>query len=107
MRAVAAVLRIRPGDPAAPEEIRLVGARIGVVGTVKGFGDIDAAAEQLRTGRLDVGDDEVETLGGAGAAAVRFVPNMTEAPEPGGVNCTARQSLPEAKSASSLQPSPP
>jgi hypothetical protein len=39
-----------------------------------------------------------------GAAAVTFLPKMTEHPEPGGVNWITRQSSPAAKSASSLQP---
>ena len=41
------------------------------------------------------------------AAAVTFLPKMTEHPEPGGVNWITRKSSPAAKSASSLQPKPP
>src|SRR5258705_9518703 len=39
-----------------------------------------------------------------GAAAVTFLPKMTEHQEPGGVNWITRKSSPAAKSASSLQP---
>jgi len=40
-----------------------------------------------------------------GAAEVIFVPNWTELPEPGGVNCTTRKPLSKEKSASSRHPS--
>ena len=39
-----------------------------------------------------------------GVASVILLPNWTEAPEPGGVNCTTRKPLSNAKSASSLHP---
>jgi hypothetical protein len=39
-----------------------------------------------------------------GAAAVTFLPKMTEQAEPGGVNCMTRSPLPSSNSASSLQP---
>ena len=40
-----------------------------------------------------------------GAADVIFVPNCTEHPDPGGVNCTTRKPLSNGKSASSRHPS--
>jgi hypothetical protein len=47
---------------------------------------LDAAPHQVVISSLDVGDDQEHILADPGAAEVRFVPNCTEQPEPGGVN---------------------
>jgi hypothetical protein len=53
--------------------------------------DVDAARDELLTRSLDVGDDQELALSRAGAADVRFTPNWTELPEPGGVNWIRRK----------------
>ena len=64
-RAVAAMLGIRTADPDPPKQIGLVRAGVHAV-AVEHFADLDAAIEQLFAGGLDVGDDQVQALGGAG-----------------------------------------
>jgi len=64
-------------------------------------------AGEIVARRLDIGDDQVETLAEPGSAQVIFVPNWIEHPEPGGVNWTTRKPLSNGKSASSLHPSLP
>ena len=62
-----------------------------IPGSVEYFADLDAAAQQFLAGGLDVGDDEDKVLAREpGAAAVTFLPKMTEAPEPDGVNWITR-----------------
>src|SRR5215472_5268376 len=65
-RAVAAMLRIRTADPDPPKQVGRIRAGIHASGTVEHFADGDAATEQLVAGGLDVGDDQVQALGGAG-----------------------------------------
>src|SRR5882724_11916521 len=65
-RAVAAVLGIRTANPDPPKQIGLVRADVRVAGAVEHLADLDAATEQLVAGGLDVGDDQVQSLGGAG-----------------------------------------
>src|SRR3712207_9249155 len=66
VRAVAAALGIRAADPTAPEQVGLVRAGVHVARAVEGLADLHAATEQLPASGLDVGNDEVQPLGGAG-----------------------------------------
>ena len=84
------MLGIGTADPEPPEQIGLVRAGIHAAGVVEHLADLDAAAEQLVAGGLDVGNDQVQSLAEPGAAAVTFLPKMTEHPEPGGVNWITR-----------------
>ena len=54
---------------------------------VPDLADVDAAADQLGAGGLDVVDDQQQALQGLGRRR-RAGPNWIEAGEPGGVNCT-------------------
>src|SRR6185312_9169495 len=63
---VAAARRIRAAQPDPSEQIGLVRANVHVAAGVERLTDRNAAAEQLVAGGLDVGDDEVEALRGAG-----------------------------------------
>src|SRR5574341_703464 len=65
-RAVAAMLGIRTADPEAPKQVRLVRTSVHTAGVVEHLADLDAATKQLFAGGLDVGDDQVQALGGAG-----------------------------------------
>src|SRR6202011_1881455 len=65
-RPVAAMLRIRTADPDPSKQVGLVRARVDAGGVVEHFADLDAAIEQFFAGGLDVGDDQVQALGGAG-----------------------------------------
>jgi len=49
---------------------------------VERFADLDTVGDELGTRGLDVGDDQVQVLDGAGAADVTFVPNWIEHSEP-------------------------
>ena len=66
IRTVAAAFRIRAAQPDPPKQIRLVRANVHVAAGVKRFADRNAAAEQRVAGGLDVGDDEIQALRGAG-----------------------------------------
>ena len=57
---------IRTADPEPPKQVGLVRASVHAVGVVEHLADLDAATEQLVAGGLDVGDDQVQALGGAG-----------------------------------------
>ena len=65
---------------------------------------VDATADESVMGRLDVGDDE-PALGRAWRGRCEPQPNVTEVPEPGGVNWTMRSPSIGAASSSNLQPS--
>src|SRR5262249_16487696 len=65
-RAVAAMLRIGSADTHSPEQVVLVRTGVPVAGAVEDLADLDAATEQLAAGGCDVGDDEVQALGGPG-----------------------------------------
>src|ERR1700724_3595463 len=65
-RAVAAMLRVQTANPAPPKEVRLVRASVNAVGVVEHFADLYAATDQFVAGGLDVGDNQVQSLGGAG-----------------------------------------
>src|SRR6478609_10041118 len=63
-RAVAGMLGIWTVSPQPPEQIRLVGARVSTA-AVKNLADLDAAAEHVGAGGLNVGNDQIQSLGGA------------------------------------------
>src|SRR5215510_11904529 len=65
-RAVAAMLGIRTANPEAPKQVRLVRTSIHTAGVMEHLADLDAATKQLFAGGLDVRDDQVQALGGAG-----------------------------------------
>src|SRR5260221_7005739 len=65
-RTVAAMAGIRTVDPFAPKQVRLVRAGVLAAGTVEHLADLEAAIEQLRAGRLEGRDNQVQALGGAG-----------------------------------------
>src|SRR5919112_5345522 len=65
VRAVAAMLGIRTADSNTPEQVGLVRASVHVAGAVERLADLHAATEQLLASSLDVGNDEVQSLGGA------------------------------------------
>ena len=79
-RTVARALRVAAGLPCLDWERR----------AVPHVTHVDATADELVMGRLDVGDDQPPSAE-PGAAAVIPLPNVTEAREPGGVNCTMRR----------------
>jgi hypothetical protein len=60
------VVGIRTANAEPPKQIGLVPASVHVAGVVEYVADLDAATEQLAAGGLDVGDDQVQSLGGAG-----------------------------------------
>ena len=60
------MLGIRTADPEPPKQVGLVRASVHAAGVVEHLADLDAAIEQLVAGGLDVGDDQVQALGGAG-----------------------------------------
>ena len=49
-----------------PKQVGFVRASVHTAGVVEHLADLDAATEQLFAGSLDVGDDQVQALGGAG-----------------------------------------
>ena len=71
---------------------------------VPDLADVDAAANQLVAGGLDVLDDQQQALQRLGHRRPLPSPNWIEAGEPGGVNCTPRVSGVGLKSMSSRQP---
>ena len=92
-RAVAGALGIDAGLPGLDGERR----------AVPHVGRVDAPADEFAVGRFDVGDDQ-HRLGRAGGGPMSPVPNVTDAPECGGVNWTTRSPSIGATSSSSLQP---
>src|SRR6266478_2742370 len=60
------MLGIRTADPGPSKQVGLVRARVHAGGVVEHFADLEAAIEQRFAGGLDVGDDQVQALGGAG-----------------------------------------
>jgi len=86
---------IRTADPDPPKQVRLVGARVHAADAVEHLADLDAASSSLRAASMS------ETIrcrpwAEPGAAAMTFLPKMTEHPEPGGVTWITRKSSPEA-----------
>src|SRR5215469_12859602 len=60
------MIGIRTVQPEPPEQVRLVRASVRAGGVVEHLADLDAATEQLVARGLDIGDDQVQALGGAG-----------------------------------------
>ena len=60
------MLGIAAADAVPTKEVGLVGAGIHVGGTVEDLADLDAMGEQFVAGCFDVGNDQVQALGGAG-----------------------------------------
>ena len=78
-------IRTAHSDPS--EQVGLVRASVDVAATMEHLADLDAATKQIVAGGLNVGDDQIKVSRvEPGAAAVTFLPKMTEHPEPGGVN---------------------
>src|SRR5690349_24361168 len=63
-RAVAAMLEVPTADPKPPEQVWLVRAGMRIAGVVERLADRDTPTEQLGASGLDVGDDEIQPLGG-------------------------------------------
>jgi hypothetical protein len=105
-RAVASMLGISPADAHAPKQVRLVGTGVHTVGVVEHLADLDAATKQVFAGGLDVGDDQVQTLRGAGCGG-GDIGAEDDRTSGGGVNWITRKPLPSSKSASRRHPSCP
>src|SRR5271166_4178691 len=60
------MLGIWTADPEPPKQVGLVRAGVHAAGVVERLADRDPATKQLFAGGLDVGDDQVQALGGAG-----------------------------------------
>jgi hypothetical protein len=56
----------RTADAEPAEDIRLVRTAMLVAAAVEGLADLDTATHQVGTGSLDVRDDQVQSLRGAG-----------------------------------------
>ena len=59
------MLGVRTADPNSPKQVGLVRAAVHTV-AVEHLADLDVATEQLGARSLDVGDDQVQALRGAG-----------------------------------------
>src|SRR6266446_6198178 len=59
------MLGVGTADPNSPKQVGLVRAAVHTV-AVEHLADLDAATEQLGAGSLDVRDDQVQALSGAG-----------------------------------------
>src|SRR6476659_7668256 len=73
------MLGIRTANPEAPKQVWLIGASVLVAG-MKHLADLDAPTEQLVTGALDIGCDQVKALGGAGRRRGHVLPKNDRAP---------------------------
>ena len=60
------MLGIRTVDPDLSKQVGFVVARVHATGAMEDLADLDAATQQLLAGSLDVGDDQIQALGGAG-----------------------------------------
>src|ERR1700676_2819349 len=98
---VAAVTGVRSTDPAVAFGTEL-GARFR---SMKHLTNLDTAGNEIFAGSFDIGNDQVETLGGARRGRRYLHAELNRAPRPGGVNWTTRNPLANEKSASSLHPS--
>jgi hypothetical protein len=63
---MAAMLGICTDEADTPEQVRLVLAVIRTSRVVEHVADLHATTEQFRVGGLDVGDDKIQALSGAG-----------------------------------------
>jgi hypothetical protein len=81
------------GDEGVVAAALWVGAgRLATLLEVEDLADLDAALCQLGPGGVDVGDDQVQALDGAGRSS--FFITAIEQAEPGGVVWTTRKSSP-------------
>ena len=80
------MLGISAAHPEPSKQVRLVRACVHAVGVVKHFADLHAAIEQFFAGGLDVGDGQVQAVGGARRCRGDVLAEMIEHPEPGGDN---------------------
>ena len=60
------MLGVRTANLDPPKQVGLVRAGVNASGTVEHFADLHTATDQFFAGCLDVGDDQVQALGGAG-----------------------------------------
>src|SRR5580693_3951866 len=60
------MLGIRAADPTPPKQIGLVPTGVHAAGVVERLAHLHAASKQIVAGGLDVGDDQVQSLGAAG-----------------------------------------
>src|SRR5262252_10634730 len=60
------MIGIRTVDPETPKQVRLVRASVHTPGVMEHLADLDTATKQLFAGGLDVGNDQVQALGGTG-----------------------------------------
>src|SRR5882672_1231647 len=60
------MVRIRAADPNPSKQVGLVRASVHAAGIVEHLADLNSATEQLVARGLDVGDDQVQALRGAG-----------------------------------------
>src|SRR5271167_1365521 len=65
-RAIAAMFGIRTADPKPSKQVGPIRPSVHAGGIVEDIADLDTATEQFAAGGLDVGDDQVKALGGAG-----------------------------------------
>ena len=63
-RTVAVVLGIRAMEPNPAKQIRLVGSGVRVGRAMERFADLDTATNQIVASGVDVGNDQIESLGG-------------------------------------------
>src|SRR5262245_60989602 len=59
------MLGIRSTDTDSPEQVGFVRTSEHVAGAVEHLADLDPAAKQLVAGGFDVGDNQIQSLGGA------------------------------------------
>ena len=75
------MLRIRTADPTAPKQVGLVRTSVDAAGLVEHLA-ARPAPEQLVAGGLDIRDDQVESLGGAGCCRGDVLSEDDGAPGP-------------------------
>src|SRR5262249_3204959 len=63
-RTVAAMLGVAAADPMSTKQVRFVRASVYTGRVMEHFADLYAATKQLFASSLDVGDDQVQALGG-------------------------------------------
>jgi hypothetical protein len=71
---------------------------------VEQIADLNAAADEVVTRRVDVGDDQLQPLNGAGLVGGDALPYGDRALRVGGVNCAAPMPPPNTTSLSSRHP---
>src|ERR1700722_17542897 len=74
------MLGIRTVDPDPPKQVGLVAAGEHVAAAVEHLADLNAATEQIIAGGLDVSDDQIKSLGGAGSGRGNILAEDDRAP---------------------------